>query len=34
MGDEKKKLITQEDIMKFLDDCYRKCINGIPVVSP
>ena len=31
---EKKKLITQEDIMKLLDACYEKSVNGIPKVSP
>ena len=30
---EKKKM-TQEDIMKLLDSCYEKCLNGIPMVSP
>lgn len=30
----KKKFITQEDIMKMLDACYEKCLNGIPKVSP
>ena len=30
---EKKKM-TQEDIMKLLDSCYEKCINGITMVSP
>lgn len=25
---------TKEDIMKTLDVCYDKCLNGIPVVSP
>lgn len=35
MGDkEKKRTITQEDIMKLLDSCYEKCLNGIPKVSP
>ena len=34
MSAEKKKLITQEDIMKMLDTCYEKCLNGIPKVSP
>ena len=29
-----KQKITQEDIMKLLDSCYEKCLNGIPVVSP
>lgn len=32
--DEKKKIATQEDIMKVLDICYGKCLNGIPKVSP
>lgn len=31
---EKKRTITQEDIMKLLDSCYEKCLNGIPKVSP
>lgn len=26
--------ITQEDIMKLLEVCYEKCLNGIPKVSP
>lgn len=29
-----KKVITQEDIMKLLDICYDKCLNGIPNVNP
>ena len=29
-----KKVISQEDIMKLLDGCYEKCLNGIPYVSP
>lgn len=29
-----KPKITQEDIMKLLDSCYEKCLNGIPLVSP
>ena len=29
-----KKIISQEDIMKLLDGCYEKCLNGIPYVSP
>lgn len=33
-NDDKKKKITQEDIMKLLEGCYDKCINGIPKVSP
>ena len=28
-----KKLISQEDVMKLLDACYEKCLNGIPKVS-
>ena len=31
---EKKRTITQEDIMNLLDACYEKCLNGIPMVSP
>ena len=34
MSEAKKKGITQEDIMKLLDNCYEKCLNGIPHVSP
>ena len=30
---EKKPLVTQEDIMKLLDSCYDKCLNGVPKVS-
>lgn len=30
---EKKRTITQEDIMNLLDACYEKCLNGIPLVS-
>lgn len=29
-----KHVFTQEDIMKLLDSCYEKCLNGIPMVSP
>ena len=29
---EKEKM-TQEDIMKLLDSCYEKCLNGIPMFS-
>ncbi|MDD6484606.1 MAG: EcsC family protein [Clostridiales bacterium] len=32
--EEKKKLFSQEDIMKILDACYDKSIQGIPHVSP
>lgn len=31
---EKKQAVTQEDIMKLLDSCYDKCLNGIPKISP
>lgn len=33
-SDDKKPIISQEDIMKTLDSCYEKCLNGIPKVSP
>lgn len=34
MGEqEKKKLLSQEDIMKLLDSCYEKCLHGVPKVS-
>lgn len=29
-----KKIVTQEDIMKVLDSCYEKCLNGVPHISP
>ena len=32
--DDKKAIFSQEDIMKILDSCYNKCLNGIPKVSP
>lgn len=32
--EEKKRLLSQEDIMKILDSCYEQCLNGIPKVSP
>lgn len=28
-----KQKITQEDMMKILDSCYEKCLDGIPMVS-
>lgn len=28
-----KKSITQDDIINILNVCYKKCLNGIPVVS-
>ena len=31
---EKKRVISQEDVMKILDSCYEKCLNGIPKISP
>lgn len=31
---EKKTVISQEEVMKILDSCYEKCLNGIPKVSP
>lgn len=31
---ERKRVISQEDVMKILDSCYEKCLNGIPKVSP
>jgi len=31
---EKKQMLWQEDIMKLLDSCYEKCVNGIPQISP
>ena len=30
---ETKKILTQDDIMKLLDSCYDKCLNGVPKVS-
>ncbi len=34
MGEEKKKFIKQEDIMKMLDLCYDKSLHGIKNISP
>lgn len=31
---EKRQIVTQKDIMKLLDSCYAKCLNGIPKVIP
>ena len=28
------KKFSQDDIMKLLDSCYEKCLNGIPKISP
>lgn len=33
-NEKAKGLISQEDIMKVLDTCYDKALNGIPKVSP
>lgn len=33
MSERKKQKISQEDIMKLLDSCYEKCLNGVPKVS-
>lgn len=30
---EKKTILSQEDIMKLLDSCYDKCLTGVPKVS-
>lgn len=30
---DKKVIVSQEDIMKILDSCYEKCLNGIPKIS-
>ncbi len=32
--ENKKKLVTQEEIMKVLNNCYEKALNGVPKVSP
>lgn len=32
--EEKKQIISQEDVMNILNSCYEKCLNGIPKVSP
>lgn len=34
MSKGEKPAVTQDDIMKLLDSCYEKCLNGIPKVSP
>lgn len=31
--EDKKAIVSQADIMKILDSCYDKCLNGIPKVS-
>lgn len=30
---ESKKIVSNEDIMKLLDTCYEKSLNGIPMIS-
>lgn len=30
---ESKKMVSNEDIVKLLDTCYEKSLNGIPMVS-
>ncbi len=32
--EEKKQIISQEDVMNILNSCYEKCLNGIPKTSP
>ena len=32
--ENKKKLVTQEEIVKVLNNCYEKALNGVPKVSP
>lgn len=34
MAKNNKKKLSQAEIMKILDSCYDKCLNGIPKVSP
>lgn len=34
MEEKKKKVITQNDIMKMLDTCYDKSLHGIRKISP
>ena len=29
-----KSVLSHEDIMKLLDSCYSKCLDGVPLVSP
>ena len=31
--EEKKQILTEENIMKLLDSCYEKCLNGVPNIS-
>lgn len=34
MGEQERKGLSQDDIMKLLEACYEKCLNGVPKVSP
>lgn len=34
MSENTKKVVSQEDIIKLLDACYSKCLNGVPHISP
>lgn len=31
---KKNQILKQEDIMNILDNCYDKCLHGIPNISP
>lgn len=33
MGENNTAIVSQDDIMKILDNCYEACLNGIPKVS-
>ena len=33
MGENNTAIVSQDDIMKILDNCYEVCLNGIPKVS-
>lgn len=34
MAETEKQTFSQEDVMKLLNSCYEKCLNGISKVSP
>ena len=34
MAEEKKKIVSQEDMMKLLDSLYQRVLDGVPKVSP
>lgn len=34
MTEEKKKIVSQEDMMKLLDSLYQRVLDGVPKVSP